>query len=65
MADHDDQDPATDPPDDDSVAEIRRLRRELQIANLMLADLSAALSTSRLHHARATAIIKLTQPPTE
>ena len=65
MADRDGQDPVTDPPDDDPAAQIRHLRNELQIANLMLADLSAALSASRLHHARAAAIIKLTQPPTE
>ncbi|WP_345473761.1 hypothetical protein QMQ05_05810 [Glutamicibacter ectropisis] len=58
MADQDGQDPVTE----DQQAVIDNLRNELQIANLMLADLSTQLAGERIKRSRAEAINQLSQP---
>lgn len=58
MADHDGQEPVTE----DQQAVIDDLRSELQIANLMLADLSTQLAGERIRRSRAEAINQLSQP---
>lgn len=55
-----------DEPPNNRVTELETenasLRTELQIANYMLADLSAALSSAHLRQARASAQLKLIPP---
>lgn len=55
MADHDGQDPVTENPQ----AVIAELQKEMQIANLMLADLGAQLIGATVKQARANAVAKL------
>ncbi|MCS3494055.1 hypothetical protein M2368_003083 [Arthrobacter sp. JUb119] len=58
MADQGGQNPVTE----DQQAVIDNLRNELQIANLMLADLSTQLAGERIKRSRAEAINQLSQP---
>lgn len=58
MAEHDGEEPVAE----DQQAVIDGLRRELQIANIMLADLSTQLAGERVRRSRAEAINKLSQP---
>lgn len=55
-----------DEPPNNRVTELETenasLRTQLQIANLMLADLSASLASSHLRQARASAQLKLIHP---
>lgn len=58
MAEHDGQEPVTE----NQQTVIDDLRSELQIANLMLADLSTQLAGERVRRSRAEAIVQLSQP---
>lgn len=58
MADHDGQDRVTP----DQSEEAMQLRNELQLANVMLADLSTQLANTQVKLARANALNQITKP---